>query len=95
MAAEPAGNNTTTPSGTLNLLFGSGTSTPSETGLKLSNKGLITFATGQTFPGAARSPALPQVGSYGRRHHGKVTLNLDTTKVAQLKTANASPATRR
>ncbi len=50
--AEASGNNTATPSGTLNLLFGSGTSSPAETGLKLSSKGLFTFATGQTFPGA-------------------------------------------
>jgi hypothetical protein len=51
LQAEPAGNNTATPSGTLNLLFGSGTSAPAETGLKISNKGLLTFAAGQTFPG--------------------------------------------
>ncbi len=50
--AEPAGNNTTTPSGTLNLLFGSGTATPAETGLKVASNGRITFAAGQTFPGA-------------------------------------------
>jgi hypothetical protein len=49
--AEAAENNTTTPSATLNLLFGSGTAQPAETGLKLSNKGLFTFAGGQTFPG--------------------------------------------
>jgi hypothetical protein len=49
--AEPAANNTANPSGTLNLLFGSGTTAPAETGLKLSGKGLFTFATGQTFPG--------------------------------------------
>lgn len=49
--AEATNNNTTTPSGTLNLLFGSGTASPTETGLKLSSKGLFTFATGQTFPG--------------------------------------------
>jgi len=47
---EPAGNNTATPSGTLNLLFGSGT-TPAETGLKIGGNGWITFAAGQTFPG--------------------------------------------
>jgi hypothetical protein len=51
LQAEPAGNDTATPSGTLNLLYGSGTSVPAETGLRISNKGLITFATGQTFPG--------------------------------------------
>jgi hypothetical protein len=49
--AEPINNNTSNPSGTLNLLFGAGTSTPTETGLKLSNKGIYTFAAGQTFPG--------------------------------------------
>lgn len=49
--AEPVGNNSTNPSGTLNLLFSSGTATPVETGLKLSNNGIVTFAPGQTFPG--------------------------------------------
>jgi hypothetical protein len=49
--AEPATNNTSHPSGTLNLLYGLGASKPGETGLKLSNKGLFTFAPGQTFPG--------------------------------------------
>jgi hypothetical protein len=48
--AEPAGNDTTTPSGTLNLLFGSGVK-PAETGLNIAGTGLIKFATGQTFPG--------------------------------------------
>lgn len=51
LQAEPAGNDTAAPSGTLNLLYGSGTATPTETGLKISNKGVITFAPGQTFPG--------------------------------------------
>jgi len=49
--AEPAANNTTAPSGTLNLLYGLGTATPTETGLKLSSKGVFTFAPGQTFSG--------------------------------------------
>jgi trimeric autotransporter adhesin len=49
--AEPAANDTANPSGTLNLLYGLGATTPAETGLKLSNKGIFTFATGQTFPG--------------------------------------------
>jgi len=49
--AEPAANDTTNPSGTLNLLYGLGATAPSETGLKLNNKGIFTFATGQTFPG--------------------------------------------
>ena len=50
--AEPSGNNTANATGTLNLLFGSGASAPSQTGLKLSSKGVFTFAAGQTFPGA-------------------------------------------
>ncbi len=49
--AEPVGNNTANPLGTLNLLFGSGGTTPSETGLSVSDKGLIRFVPGQTFPG--------------------------------------------
>jgi hypothetical protein len=58
---ESVGNNTTTPLGKLNLLFGSGTATPTETGLSISNKGVITFAAGQTFPtsgGSVTSVAL-------------------------------------
>jgi hypothetical protein len=49
--SEPAGNDTSTPSGTLNLLFGEGATKPSETGLNIASNGQITFATGQTFPG--------------------------------------------
>jgi hypothetical protein len=51
LQAEPAGNNTAAASGTLNLLYGSGTATPAETGMKINSKGQITFAAGQTFPG--------------------------------------------
>ena len=51
LQAEPAGNNTASPSATLNLLHAAGTATPTETGLKISAKGLLTFAPGQTFPG--------------------------------------------
>jgi hypothetical protein len=40
--AEPAGNDTSTPSATLNLLFGEGATTPSETGLSIGSNGLIT-----------------------------------------------------
>jgi hypothetical protein len=48
--AEPSGNNTSSPSGSLNLLFGSGNSTPSETGFKIGNNGQVTFPSGQFFP---------------------------------------------
>lgn len=49
--AEPVGNNTAGASGTMNLLYASGTAAPAETGLKISSKGVFTFAAGQTFPG--------------------------------------------
>ncbi|HZT32016.1 MAG TPA: tail fiber domain-containing protein [Bryobacteraceae bacterium] len=48
--AEPAGNNTSSPSGSLNLLFASGTGIPGETGLSITNTGIINFAPGQTIP---------------------------------------------
>lgn len=50
--AEPTGNNTSSPLAKLNLLFSSGTVIPTETGLSISNKGIITFAPGQTFRGS-------------------------------------------
>ena len=59
--AEPIGNNTATPLGKLNLLFGSG-SAPAETGLSISSKGIISFAAGQTFPGGAGSGTVKSVG---------------------------------
>jgi hypothetical protein len=49
--ATPAANDTSTPSGTLNLLFGEGATAPSQTGLSIASNGQVTFATGQTFPG--------------------------------------------
>jgi hypothetical protein len=55
--AEPIANDTAVPSGTLNLQYGLGTATPSETGLKISTKGVFTFATGQTFPGVVLADA--------------------------------------
>src|SRR5580704_6514630 len=58
LKAEPANNNTSNTSGTLNLLFGAGTSTPTETGLKLTSKGIFTFAAGQKFPGTGTITAV-------------------------------------
>jgi hypothetical protein len=43
-------NNTSNPTASLALLFGSGTSTPTPTGLSIAPNGQITFAQGQTFP---------------------------------------------
>src|ERR1019366_5697639 len=50
--AEPTGNNSSNPSGSLNLLFGSNGNLPTETGLSIASNGLISFAPGQTFPSA-------------------------------------------
>jgi hypothetical protein len=50
LQAEPAGNDTTSAGATFNLLYGSGNAAPAETGLKIGQRGLITFAAGQTFP---------------------------------------------
>ncbi len=55
---EPAGNNTATPSATLNLQYASGTSAPAETGLSINHLGQITFTAGQTFPGVGTVTSL-------------------------------------
>jgi hypothetical protein len=81
LQAEPAGNDTATTSGTFNLLYGSGTSTPAETGFKISSKGLITFASGQTFPGTGDGTVTGVTAGTdltGGGTGGKVTLNLNT-----------------
>jgi hypothetical protein len=49
--AEPTGNNTATPNGTLNLLATSGAGAVAETGLFVNTNGTIHFAPGQTFGG--------------------------------------------
>jgi hypothetical protein len=86
---EPSGNNTSAPSATLNLLFGPGATAPTETGLKLSNKGLFTFATGQKFPGTGTITGVTAgTDLTGGGTLGKVTLNLDTSKVPQLSASN-------
>src|ERR1019366_103595 len=46
--AEPTGNNSSNPSGSLNLLFGSNGNSPTETGLSIASNGVISFAPSQT-----------------------------------------------
>ena len=90
LQAEPAANNTASPTGTLSLLFGSGTSTPAETGLRINSKGLISFATGQTFPGTGNGTitgVTAGTGLTGGGTRGNVTLALDATKVVSGVTA--------
>lgn len=82
--AEPVGNNTATPSATLNLLFGTGTAAPTETGLKINNHGVFTFAPSQTFPGTGNGTITGVTagsGLTGGGNSGGVTLSVDTSKV--------------
>lgn len=65
LQAEPAGNNSAAPYGTLNLLYGSGTAALTETGFKINNKGLIAFATGQTFPGTGKGTITSVIAGSG------------------------------
>ena len=87
--AEAANNNTSSASGTLNLLYSSGSGTLSETGLKISSKGLFTFADGQTFPGAGTITGItPGTALTGGGTSGNITLNVDTTQIPQLNIGN-------
>ncbi|HXM60671.1 MAG TPA: hypothetical protein VN950_07415 [Terriglobales bacterium] len=90
--AEPVGNNTKNASGSLNLLFAQGTGKASETGLNIASNGQITFAKGQTFPGTGDGTITGVTAGTdltGGGNSGKVTLNVDTTKVVTGVTAGA------
>lgn len=75
---EPSANNTSGAAGTLNLLYGNGSGSPAETGLNIASTGLVTFRTGQTFPGTLTSvtagTGLTETGS-----GGAITLSINTT----------------
>jgi hypothetical protein len=84
--AEAAANDTSSPSGTLNLLFGSGANKAAETGLNIASNGVISFAAGQTFPGTGTGNGTitgvnPGTDMTGGGTSGSVTLNVDTTRV--------------
>ncbi len=72
LQAEPAGNDTSGASGSLNLLYASGSNTLTETGLSIASNGLIKFANGQTFQGAG-SGTVTSVGSGAGLTGGPVT----------------------
>jgi len=93
--AEPVGNNTATPSGSLNLLYSVGSNALAETGLKIAGNGLLTFAAGQTFPGTGTGNGNGTVTSVGTGlglAGGPITtsgtLTINTAVVPQLNVAN-------
>jgi hypothetical protein len=96
LQAEPTGNNTATTSGTLNLLYATGTATPAETGLKIASNGRIMFASGQTFPGTGNG-SVTSVGTGLGLTGGPITtsgtLAINTTVVPQLKANNSFTGT--
>jgi trimeric autotransporter adhesin len=69
---EPTGNNSSNPSGTLNLLFGSNGNSPSETGFSIASNGRLNFASGQTFPGTG-SGTVTSVGTGAGLTGGPIT----------------------
>ncbi|MGA8150996.1 MAG: hypothetical protein WB952_08610 [Terriglobales bacterium] len=91
--AEPVGNNSSTESGSLNLLFGQGSNKAAETGLQISSAGLFTFAPGQTFPGVGTiSGVTAGKDLVGGGSTGNVTITLDLSRVPELGAPNVFTA---
>jgi hypothetical protein len=87
--AAPVGNDTGTATGLLNLLYGPGTVTPTEI-LSIASNGQITFAAGQTFPGAGTVTSVGSgLGLTGGPITTSGTLAIDTSVVPQLAANNA------
>jgi hypothetical protein len=78
--AEPVGNNTSAPSGKFNLLFGSGTGAPAETGLSIASTGIIGFANTQPFGIVNPGTGLKDGGTVA--FGVPITLNVDEGVVA-------------
>ena len=86
--AAPVGNDTGSATGSLNLLYGPGSTPPAEI-LSIANTGLITFASGQTFPNTGTVTSVGSgLGLTGGPITTSGTLAIDTTVVPQLNTAN-------
>jgi hypothetical protein len=89
LVVEPVDNDSTTPSAALSLLYGSGTTVPAETGLKIANDGLITFAAGQTFPiVGSNGGTVTSVGSGAGLTGGPITTS-GTLSIAASGVSNA------
>jgi hypothetical protein len=89
---EPVHNNTFAPAGVMSLLTSQNGKTPVETGLKINQAGIITFAKDQTFPLVTPAGNITGVTAgtdlTGGGTSGNVTLNVDTTRVATLNSIN-------
>lgn len=95
LKAEPVNNNTPSASGSLNVLFGQGTSAPAETGLKIGSNGRITFAAGQAFPGTGPGTVTSVgtgLGLTGGPITSSGTLAINTSVVPQRGVNNFWPA---
>jgi hypothetical protein len=89
--AVSVGNNTASPTSSLQFRFSTGTLPATSTGLQIAPNGQITFAAGQTFPGTGKGTitgVTPGLGITGGGASGSVSLGIDPTKVPQLNTAN-------
>jgi hypothetical protein len=94
--AQPAANNTANASGTLNLLYASGTAAPAQTGLSISSKGVLTFAPGQIFPGTGPgtiTDVAAGTGLTGGGASGSVSLALASKSCAAGNAISALPFT--
>ncbi len=86
---EVHGNNTATPTATLNLQSSTTAAVPTETGFHFNANGTIQFAPGQTFPGIGTITGVTAgTALTGGGTTGTVTVNVDTTKVPLLASAN-------
>jgi hypothetical protein len=96
--AVAAGGNTASPSANLELLYGTGSTQPTATGLSIAPNGIVNFASGQTFPGGGggitgitTSSPLTGSGTSGTVNLSLNTSTLETTLngvYAQLGAAN-------
>ncbi len=84
---EVVGNDTATPSATLNLLSSTTTTSPAETGFHFNANGTINFAKGQTFPGTGTgngtiTAVTAGTGLTGGATAGNATLAVNQSVVA-------------
>ena len=92
---EPSGNNTSSPAGTLNLLYSNGSGQPAETGLNLASNGIINFNSTQKFPNTVASiTAGTAITITGPKATPTISVNTSFANqfYAQLKAANTFTA---